>query len=81
MTETERSEDMKPHENPPLDEKFADPINKTYPIITESQIRAAWRYINNTDNTSQYDNNELEVIKQRIIQAAQKYNIDLDSEN
>lgn len=79
MTEIDRRDDMKPQEN--LHDNFADPLNRTYPIITESQIRVAWRYINNPDNTPQYDSNELEAIKARIIQAAQKENIDLDLEN
>lgn len=59
--------------------EFADPVNKKYPIDTEKHIRAAWSYINHKDNAAKYDQDEVETIKQRIIQAAKQHDIAIDA--
>jgi len=80
MQEIDRRLSGKPEGDQYVEGQFADPINKTYPIASESHIRSAWRYINNSNNTTQYDNEELETIKARIRYAANQNNIDLDAE-
>jgi len=55
--------------------KFADPINKKYPIDTEEHIRSAWNYIGQAKNQEQYSEAEVSAIKKRII-AAWKREID-----
>jgi len=52
--------------------KFADPVNKKYPIDTEKHIRAAWNYINKDKNASKYSASEVKKIKNRIIAAWKK---------
>jgi len=62
------------------DVKFADPINNKYPIDTEKHVRAAWSYINKRDNAAKYKKDEVELIKSRIVKAAQKFDIDIEAE-
>jgi hypothetical protein len=62
------------------DVKFADPVNKKYPIDTEKHVRAAWSYINHRDNASKYKKDEVELIKSRIVKAASKFDIDIEGE-
>ena len=59
------------------DVKFADPVNKKYPIDTPEHIRAAWDYINKGDNASKYDPKDVSAIKSRI-ESAWKDKIDKD---
>lgn len=54
------------------DAKFADFTNKKYPIDSPEHVRAAWSYINHKDNAGKYDNDEVELIKERIKKAAKK---------
>ena len=51
------------------DVKFADEKNKKYPIDTEEHIRAAWNYINKSDNAGKYDPAEVATIKRAIVAA------------
>ena len=83
MEEIDRYEPINPQEDGDLlnEGLFANPINKTFPIATESDIRSSWRYINNPDNTAQYDSHEIEMMKDRIKQAAMQHRIDLNLEN
>jgi hypothetical protein len=62
------------------DVEFADSTNKKYPIDTEAHIRAAWAYINQEDNADEYDADEVEIIKNRIKQAAKKHDIEISSD-
>jgi hypothetical protein len=57
--------------------EFADPVNKKYPIDTEEHIHAAWTYINHDDNAAEYQENEIELIKDRIKRAAKKHGIEI----
>lgn len=78
----DRRKDTKPKygEHKYGDVKFADPVNKKYPIDTKKHVRAAWGYINHKDNAAEYDADEVKVIKKRIKQAAKKFDIEI-SEN
>lgn len=51
------------------DTKFADPVNKKYPIDTEEHIRAAWNYINHENCSDKYDTKSLRRIMMNIIGA------------
>ncbi|MEP6704218.1 MAG: DUF6582 domain-containing protein [Acidobacteriota bacterium] len=62
------------------DVEFADPVNNKYPIDTEKHVRAAWSYINQRDNAAKYENGEVELIKSRIVKAAEKFDIDIEAE-
>jgi len=66
------------------DVKYADPgyrdNKKRYPIDTPEHIRAAWSYINQSDNANFYDAKQLAAIKARIKAAAQKAGIQISEE-
>jgi hypothetical protein len=62
------------------DVAFADPVNNKYPIDSPKHIRAAWSYINHKDNAAKYDKDEVETIKDRIMKAARKHDIDIDGD-
>ncbi len=61
------------------DVKFADPINKKYPIEgkdaaeTETRIRSAWNYINKEKDAAKYPAAEVDLIKGRIVAAWKKH--------
>jgi len=67
-------------ENGSMDVEFADPVNKKYPIDTETHIRAAWSYINHKDNAAKYDADEVKTIKNRIKRAAKKHGIEISTD-
>jgi hypothetical protein len=60
--------------------EFADPVNKKYPIDTEEHVRAAWNYINHQDNAAKYEADEVALIRNRIKQAAGKFDIEISDE-
>jgi hypothetical protein len=62
------------------DVKFADPVNKKYPIDSEKHVRAAWSYVNHKDNAAKYKKDEVELIKSRIVKAAKEFDIDIEAE-
>jgi hypothetical protein len=78
----ERREDINPErgEKEYGDVEFADPVNNKYPIDSPGHIRAAWSYINHKDNAAKYDSDEVETIRNRIMKAARKHDIDIDEE-
>lgn len=49
--------------------KFADPVNKKYPIDTPEHIRAAWNYIHHKKNAGKYDATDKKAIVGRIKRA------------
>lgn len=61
------------------DVEYADPGyrdgQKRYPIDTEEHVRAAWSYINQAQNSGQYDTEQLKAIRSKIIAAAKKFGI------
>jgi hypothetical protein len=59
------------------DVKFADPVNKKYPIDTKTHIRAAWSYINHPDNAAHYEKKEVAAIKRRIKRAATQAGVEI----
>lgn len=59
------------------DVEFADPVNKKYPIDSEQHVRSAWSYINHPNNAHEYDKQDLIRIRQRIIDAAKTYDVDI----
>jgi hypothetical protein len=81
-TKIDRRDDVNPEsgENKYGDVKFADPVNNKYPIDTEEHVRAAWSYINHEDNAAKYDKDEVEVIKDRIKNAANGFDIEIEAE-
>lgn len=70
--------DMQPYG----DVAYADPGyqkdgKKRYPIDTADHVRAAWSYVNQADNASQYSAEQLAHIKSRIRAAAKKFGIQI----
>ena len=78
----DRREDVNPNEGERKygDVKFADPVNNKYPIDNPEHIRAAWSYINHKDNAAKYDRSEVETIKGRIKQAAERHGVEIAEE-
>jgi len=62
------------------DVEYADPTNKKYPIDSPEHIKAAHRYINQSDNAAKYDKDEVKTIKDRINRAAKKHGIEINSD-
>lgn len=62
------------------DVKFADPTNNKYPIDTPEHVRAAWSYINHEDNAAKYDKDEVNLIKKRIKEAAEKHGVEISED-
>lgn len=67
------------------DVAYADPgyqadKKKRYPIDTEAHVRAAWSYINQESNASQYSSAQLKRVKSRIKSAAGKFGINIQEE-
>ena len=78
----DRRDDVRPTDGEEKygDVDFADRTNKKYPIDTPEHVRAAWSYINHKDNAAKYDADEVDVIKDRIRQAAKKHNVTIQDE-
>ena len=72
-----RRKDVKPEggEHEYGDVKFADSVNKKYPVDTPEHVRAAWSYINHAGNAGKYSKNEVETIKRRIKKAATAHGV------
>ena len=67
------------------DVKYADPGYQKdgkarYPIDTEEHVRAAWGYINQADNASQYNPKQLKLVRARIMAAAKKLGIQISDQ-
>ena len=59
------------------DAKFADSVNKKYPIDTPGRIKAAWAYIHQPRNAAKYTAAEARTIKSRIRKAARERKVAL----
>jgi len=57
--------------------RFADPINKKYPIDTPGRIKAAWAYIHQPSNARKYGAAERRTIIGRIKQEAKRRRVAL----
>ena len=62
------------------DVEFADTTNNKYPIDTPEHVRAAWSYINHTDNSAKYSKEEVKTIKDRIKRAAKTHGVEISEE-
>ena len=62
------------------DVEFADTTNHKYPIGSAEHVRAAWRYIQQEDNASKYDKDEVETIKKRIKKAANMHGVEINED-
>ncbi len=62
------------------DVKFADPTNNKYPVDTPEHVRAAWSYLNHKDNAAKYDDDEVELIKDRIKKAAKQHGVEISED-
>ena len=60
------------------DVRFADPTNNKYPIDTAEHVRAAWSYINHSDNAAKYSKEEVSTIKRRIKRAAKTHGVEIE---
>lgn len=58
--------------------EFADPVNHRYPLENAGHVRSAWRYINQERNASKYDKDEVKLVKDRIVKAAKKHDVEID---
>lgn len=63
------------------DVAYADEKNKKYPIDTEEHARAAWSYINQEKNASEYSADELKEIRAKIIAACKKFGIEISDDS
>lgn len=52
--------------------RFADPVNKKYPIDTPGRIKAAWAYIHQPRNSAKYTAGEVRTIRSRIRKVAKE---------
>ena len=57
------------------DVKFADPTNTNHPLDSEKHVRAAWSYINVSQNAKDYSSADLKTVKSRIEVAAKTLGI------
>ena len=81
-TKIDKRDDVNPNEGEDKygDVKFADPTNNKYPIDTPEHVRAAWSYINQKDNAAKYDEDEVELIKNRIKRAAKQHGVEINED-
>jgi uncharacterized protein DUF6582 len=59
------------------DTRFADPVNKKYPIDTAGRIKAAWAYIHQPRNSAKYTAAEVRTIRSRIRKVAKERKVAL----
>jgi hypothetical protein len=66
------------------DVEYADPgyrdNKKRYPIDTPEHVRAAWSYINQSQNAGMYDAGQLKAIKDKIRAAAKKHGVQIEED-
>ncbi|PBC35039.1 hypothetical protein CJ179_50195 [Rhodococcus sp. ACS1] len=75
-----------PKEKPYGDVEYADPGyqddgKKRYPIDTKEHVKAAWSYIHQKANAAKYTAEELAKIEARIVAAAKKLGVEIQSES
>jgi hypothetical protein len=80
MTKIDRRDDINPEQGirEHGDVEFADPINNKYPLENAGHVRSAWSYINQDRNADKYDKDEVRLIKDRIVKAAKKFDVEID---
>lgn len=62
------------------DIEFADPVNKKYPIDSPDHVRSAWTRVHLPRNAMFYSFSELEFIKKRVVEAADRLGVELSQE-
>ncbi|CAN5728104.1 hypothetical protein BH23CHL3_BH23CHL3_08880 [soil metagenome] len=80
MTKIDRRDDINPEQGirEHGDVEFADPVNNKYPLEYAGHVRSAWSYINQDRNADKYDKDEVGLIKDRIVKAAKKFDVEID---
>ena len=80
MTKIDRRDDVNPDQGirEHGDVEFADPVNNKYPAENAGHVRSAWSYINQERNADKYDKDEVGLIKDRIVKAAKKFDVEID---
>jgi len=80
MTKIDRRDDINPEQGirEHGDVEFADPVNNKYPLENAGHVRSAWSYINQDRNADKYDKDEVRLIKDRIVKAAKKFDVEID---
>jgi hypothetical protein len=80
MTKIDRRDDINPEQGirEHGDVEFADPVNNKYPLENAGHVRSAWSYINQDRNADKYDKDEVGLIKDRIVKAAKKFDVEID---
>lgn len=80
MTKIDRRDDINPEQGirEHGDVEFADPVNNKYPLENAGHVRSAWSYINQDRNADKYDKDEVWLIKDRIVKAAKKFDVEID---
>ncbi|MBA2290813.1 MAG: hypothetical protein H0V98_10575 [Chloroflexia bacterium] len=80
MTKIDRRDDINPEQG--IREhgnvEFADPVNNKYPLENAGYVRSAWSYINQDRNADKYDKDEVRLIKDRIVKAAKKFDVEIN---
>lgn len=79
MAKIDRREDTNPKRGVKEygDVKFADEVNKKYPIDSAEHVRAAWSYIHKEHNAEKYSDSEVKTIEGHIRKAAEKFGVTL----
>lgn len=82
MTKIDRRDDVNPEQGlrEHGDVKFADPVNNKYPLENAGHVRSAWSYINQERNADKYAKDEVRLIKDRIVKAAKKFEVKINSD-
>ncbi|CAN5850186.1 MAG: hypothetical protein M3451_02280 [Chloroflexota bacterium] len=80
MTKIDRRDDINPEQGirEHGDVEFADPVNNKYPLENAGHVRSAWSYINQDRNADKYDKDEVWLIKDRIVKAAKKFDVEIN---
>lgn len=80
MTKIDRRDDINPEQGirEHGDVEFADPVNNKYPLENAGHVRSAWSYINQDRNADKYDKDEVGLIKDRIVKAAKKFDVEIN---
>lgn len=78
----EKREDVSPEEGKSKygDVKYADPVNKKYPLDSEKHVRAAYAYLSMPKNAAKYSAADVKTMMGRIKAAGKKYGIEYEED-
>ena len=79
----EKREDVSPKEGQSKygDVKYADPVNKKYPLDTEAHCRAAYSYLSMPKNAAKYSKEDVKTMMGRIKAAGRKFGIEFSDQD